>query len=77
VCCESTGRDELEAVVRAQITRAVSNALTAGVPSSGILNRATEAILDAADAYAASDSEALAVLRRAVLRRETYSKERR
>jgi len=58
-------------VVRAQITRAVSNALTAGVPSSGIMNRATEAILGAADAYAAGDGEALAEARRAVLHRES------
>ena len=66
-----SARAELEAVVRAQITRVVSNALTAGVPSSGIMNRATEAILGAADAYAAGDGEALAEARRAVLHRES------
>jgi hypothetical protein len=66
-----SARDELEAVVRAQITRAVSNALTAGVPSSGIMNLATDTIMRAADAYAAGDGEALAEARRAVLHRES------
>lgn len=44
-------REELEAVIRAQLTRVTSNALQAGVPSTGIMNRATETILAAADAY--------------------------
>ena len=60
-----SAREELEAVVRAQITRAASH------PSSAVMNRATEAILGAADAYAAGDGEALAEARRAVLHRET------
>lgn len=45
-------KDELEATVRQQITRVVTNALTSGVPSTGMMNRATETILGAADAYA-------------------------
>ena len=41
-------REQFERVVREQITRCVTNALTAGVPSNGIMNRATETILQAA-----------------------------
>lgn len=48
-------RDELEATVRQQITRVVTNALQAGVPSTGIMNRATETILTAAQAYALAE----------------------
>ena len=44
-------REELAQVVRDQISRAVSNALTSGVPSVGILRRCEEEILRAADKH--------------------------
>jgi hypothetical protein len=44
-------RERLEAVIRTQLTRVTGNALTAGVPSTGIMNRATEAILREVDEY--------------------------
>lgn len=49
-------RAELEDTIRGQFTRVVANALIAGTPSNGILNRATEAILQAADEYAATQA---------------------
>ena len=39
---------EFEEIVREEISRAVANALTSGVPSSGMLNRACERIVMAA-----------------------------
>ena len=48
---EVVSRAELEQVVREQIERAVSNALTAGVPSLGMLRRAAGTIMDAADEW--------------------------
>jgi hypothetical protein len=48
-------RDGLEAVIREQLTRCIANALTSGVPSTGIMNRATETILGAADEYATAE----------------------
>ena len=48
-------RERLEAVIRAQITRCASNALTAGVPSTGIMNRATEEILREVDEYTTAE----------------------
>jgi len=48
-------RERLEAVIRAQITRCVSNAITAGVPSTGIMNRATEEILREVDEYTTAE----------------------
>lgn len=41
-------REELEAVIRDQLGRVVANALTTGVPSRGMFNRAIEAITKAA-----------------------------
>jgi hypothetical protein len=44
-------RERLEAVIRTQLTRVTTNALTAGVPSTGIMNRAAEEILAEVDEY--------------------------
>lgn len=60
-------RDDLEAVIRAQLTRVIAGALQSGVPSNGIMNRATEEILKAVDQAAAGDAEKLAARRRAAL----------
>jgi hypothetical protein len=48
-------RERLEAVIREQLTRAVANALTSGVPSTGMMNRATETILAEVDEYAGAE----------------------
>ena len=50
-------RDRLEEIVREEISRAVANALTSGVPSSGMLNRAAGAIMRAADEYEEPESD--------------------
>jgi len=64
--------EELEAVVRAQVTRAIAMTLELDeVPPPTLLNRVTDTIMRAADAYAAGDGEALAEARRAVLHRES------
>ena len=60
-------RDELEAVVREQVARCVANALQAGVPSTGIMNRATEAILRKADEYGLAEFGVSAQRRRLAL----------
>ena len=59
-------RDDVEAIVREQLTRAIANALASRAPSTGIMNRATETILAAADAYA-TDTGGITAERRAVL----------
>ena len=48
-------RERLEAVIRAQLTRVTANALTAGVPSTGIMNRAVEEILREVDEYTSAE----------------------
>ena len=48
-------RERLEAVIRQQITRCVANAITSGVPSTGIMNRATEEILHEVDEYTTAE----------------------
>lgn len=48
-------REQLEAVVRAQLTRVVANALASGVPSTAIMNRATGEILKGADDYGVTE----------------------
>ena len=51
--CKHCGRPfnpELESVIREQLGRVVANALTTGVPSRGMFNRAIEAITAAAGA---------------------------
>jgi hypothetical protein len=53
-------RDDLEAEVRRQVARAVSNALMSGTASPGMANRAAEAILVAADEYASARAIVLA-----------------
>jgi hypothetical protein len=58
--------EELEATVRQQITRVVTNALQSGVPSTGMMNRATEAILAAAGSYA-THTAGITAERRAIL----------
>ncbi len=45
-------REQLEAVVREQLTRCVANALTSAVVSTGMMNRAVETILAEVDEYA-------------------------
>ena len=44
-------REELAQVVRDQISRAVTNALTSGVPSVGMLRRCEDTIMHAVDQY--------------------------
>ena len=60
-------REQLEAVIREQITRVVTNALMAGVPSTGIMNRATAGILKAADEYGLAEFGIRAERRRIAL----------
>ena len=57
-------REELEAVIREQLTRCVANAIQSGVPSTGIMNRATEEILKASDARTVAEGGVAADRRR-------------
>jgi len=66
-----TGIEELEAVVRRELTRIVAVTLREGaVPVPARLNRCVTGILTAARAYAAGDSDELTAARREFLRGE-------
>jgi hypothetical protein len=60
-------RDELEAVIRQQLARSVAEAMVPVCSCTVSQNRATEAILKAADAYGLTEFGMEAVRRRMLL----------
>jgi len=60
-------RDELEAVIRRQLTLAIGGATTSAIGHTKATNNATAAILKAADAYGLAEFGIEAERRRALL----------